>query len=515
MKLLISALILAVLAGPALALSTASNNAENGVTIRANVSNGVVLEPGDRVAFKYQAGRDGAIVFFDIDTQGYVSLLNDEPVRVEAHETRDLPGDGSELFAEGEPGVEFIFAVAVADLDAFDLEAVASLRDGSRRIDGDPFIAANMITAELIRNISQHTVAMGYAYFYVSERVDYPCYLCGTCEGAPITEGACDGLHIAQNFDRRVAMTYPLERGYDMVEVAANESGTTTNQNDVVIPDGEDDVNVNFYPYGSEVYYADPMAVNLWYDYGWYDPYWYGPYYPYCYSPWSFSIGFGWGWGWGGGGYYCSGWYDPWCGGGYYPGYYPDYPYGSVTKFKSQYKSGETTTLADNRTFAARRDGDLAVGSKGVRSSVKSPSSRSKVGFTNTRSASRVKTSVSGSRDIARGAWAKGRSGSPYNGKSAYRTRSNSMYRSKSGAPGRTVRERSGATRSRNNAVAPSRGGTTRSKGVMPSTRSGGGRSAPAYRGGSGWSGSRGGTAGGARGGGFKGGGGGRGGKGR
>jgi hypothetical protein len=72
---------------------------------------------------------------------------------------------------------------------------------------------------------------------------------------------------------------------------------------------------VNFYPYGTEVHYADPVAVNAWYNWGWYDPYyWYYPYaYPYCGYPYGFSvgIGWGWGWGWGFGGYYCGGYYNP------------------------------------------------------------------------------------------------------------------------------------------------------------------------------------------------------------
>lgn len=543
MRLLISALLLAALAGPASALSTASQSTDGGVTIRANVSSGVVLDPGDRVSFQYQSSRDAALVVFDIDTQGYVTLLSDEPVEVRARETGDIPNDGSELFAEGEPGVEFVFVVAVPAAGTIDSQAFESLRGGNRRINGDPFIAANMIAAELVRDISQQSVFIGYTYFYVSERVEYPCYLCGTCDGAA-GDDECAGSRIVQNFDRGVSLRYPLARGYDIVEDTV--TGAIDQSSPVPMPSDDDDVDVNFYPYGSEVHYADPVALNAWYSWGWYDPfYWSYPYcYPYYYSPWSFSIGFGWGWGWGGG-YYCSGWYDPWYGCGGYP-YYPydgsgSYP-GTVTKFKSKYKSGsDATTLAQNRSYAMKKDGDLRVASKSVRGTTTAKSAyRSKTSFagaSKAMSGQRVKTSVSGTRSITRGAWAKGKNGSVlYKGS---RSGKSSMYRSNSAA-GKTVKERAGYRRSTGGAVQPQRGGNTRMKSgpatrsksswSAPSTRSAprasgtrsaprmssgykGSNSAPAYRGGGGgWGGgSRSGSMGGGmRGGGMKGGGRGR-----
>ena len=487
MKLLITALLLAAFAAPASALSTAQSRADGGVTIRANVSNGVVLDPGDRISFQYQSQRDAAVIVFDIDTQGHVSLLHDEPISVRAHESHTLPDQSSELFAEGEPGIEFVFAVAVADPGAIDNDAFRSLLDESRQINGDPFIAANMIAAELVRDISQHPVHLGYTYFYVSERVEYPCYLCGTCDGsAPSSE--CDGYRIAQNFDRNVSLSYPLARGYDMIEVSSTQTETVDDTAaSPVIPDEPTDV--NFYPYGAEVYYADPMAMNLYYDYGWYDP-WYGYYpygYPYYGSYFSIGFGYGWGWGWGWGGYYCSGWYDPWYGCGYYPyygcGYYPgdggSYP-SNVTRYKSQYKDGGATTLAGNRTFASKSDGDLRVASKGMKTSPTGTAFRSKSG---TRagtqvakgsygSSHKVKTSV---RGVTRNTWAKGRSGSSsYKNVPVYRgqrTSKASTFQPK-GTAGKSVMERSGYKRSGNRAVtpqrsgsyAPQRGTTTRSK---------------------------------------------------
>jgi hypothetical protein len=537
MRALISALLIAALAGPASALQSTSNRTDGGVTIRPNVSAGAVVDPGDPVSFQYQSARNSAVLVFDIDTQGYVSLLTDHPVNVNAHDTRAMPDDNSELFAEGQPGVEFVFAVAVDDPGAFDSDAIATLRDGSRRINGDPFVAANMITAEVVRNVSQQTVFMGYTYFYVSNRVDYPCYLCGTCDGGGRNE--CAGYHIAQNFARGVSLTYPLARGYDTADVSANDDAEDPTGASVALPQQDDAV--NFYPYGSEVHYADPLAVNLWYNWGWYDPFfWYYPYsYPYCGYPYGFTVGIGWGWGWGWGwgygGYYCGGCYNPYWGScGYYPGYGPVYS-GNVTKFKSQYKSTNTAnTLTQNRSYAMKRDGSLQIASKGTKSWSAPASYRSKTtssGYAMTQSR-HFKTSVTGSRYVAQGAWTGGR-GKGYGGATPSRSHNSGMYRNH-GKAGRTVMDRGGYTRSKNGSAyvggARTKGGSTysspsRSRGWSPSYNAprssgkssgvmrgynGGHSSAPASRGWSGgsWGGSRGGYGGGA----MRGGGGGHGG---
>lgn len=526
MRALLSALLLVVLASDASALTHANQRTDGGVTLRSNVSTGVVVDPGDAVSFEYQSARDGAVLIFDIDTRGNVSLLTDEPVTLRAHDTHNLPNDGSELFAEGQPGVEFVFAVAVDDPSALDADAIASLRDGSRQITGDPFIAANMIAGEVVRNIAQETVFLGYTYFYVSDRVDYPCYLCGTCDGTGKNE--CDGFHIAQNFDRNISLAYPLARGYDMVDMAANSTLEDTSGDTVAMPSQDDAV--NFYPYGTDIHYADPVAMNSWYNWGYYDPYYYYyPYsYPYCGYPYGFSVGIGWGWGWGWGGYYAGGCYNPYwgCGGyyngcGYYPGYGDGYGSGNVVKYKSQYKGNNVAanTLTGNRTYAMKRDGNLQVASRGTKSWSAPTSYRSKTTGSNysATGSRKVKTSVSGGRSIAGLAWANGRSKSSsgkYNGATVHRSRpsSSGMYKNHSNA-GRTVMDRGGNTRSRSGATYGNGSTRTKSGGSYnPSYRSGNSgvrgssgsyKSAPAYRGGSGssWGGSRGGYSGGSRGG--------------
>ena len=354
------------------------------VAVRADVTMGSVVSPGEPMSFEIQASSDACIIVFDIDTRGQVRLLypSGEPAVLSAREPYRLPEEGSDLIVGGERGIEFVFALAVDDPSGIDQAALSRLAgsdlEGGEpyRVEGDPFLAANTIAGDLVRDVSRSGASFGYTYFYVSERVDHPCYLCGPCDDS---EAACAEYHVAQNFDRSTALPYPLRRGYELTDVASVETEDTSALSPVVIPSDDGDVVVNFYPYGSEVRYVDPNMVGLYTDSWWYDPYyWYYPgWYPY-YPGWSVSIGFGWGWGWGWGcwgGYYCDGWYAPGCGGSYYPYYpYPSYPTQDPAKYKSAYKSGATasgSTLASNRTFAAQKDGTMRIASANVRPSVK------------------------------------------------------------------------------------------------------------------------------------------------
>jgi hypothetical protein len=249
------------------------------------------------------------------------------------------------------------------------------------RVDGDPFIAANLIAADLVPGVANRWAYFGYTYFYVNERVAYPCYLCGACDGVP-DDPACTDYHVVQNFDRRSAMSYPLQRGYETVDEQADvysDGGARVDVPEV------SDVDVNFYPYGVEARAVDPYYTSLWNDYWWHDPfYWYGPYYPYYGPGWSIGIGFGWGWGWWGG-YYCSGWYDP-CYWGYDPWYgsYPPSSYRPPVKFKEVADTGGASSLTKNRAVAAKYDGSLRIASKEVQESLARPaqsSLRSKTGL--------------------------------------------------------------------------------------------------------------------------------------
>ena len=496
------------------AVSSARDTGNGGVVLRATVPMGGIVNTGDRVAFEYQTREDAAVLVFSIDSRGFVHLLYPEgdPEMARANTAYTIPSSGSELVVDTPTGVEFAFALSVADPSAIDTAELDRLRatdtGGAEpyQISGDPFIAANMIAAELVRGVSHRGVYFGYTQFYVNQRVEQPCYLCGSCDGAP-DDDACSDYRVVQNFDRRATLNYPLRRGYDMVDPGAGDyagEGMTGGETD-------DDVVVNFYPYGSEVRYADPAAFVYPNDYGWglWDPYyWYWPgYYPYYGSGWSVSVGFGWGWGWGG--YYCSGWYAPPC---YYDDYYPSYPSGGYTypdKFKTKYKSGDAAagSLTANRARAAQRDGSLRISQADVQRSVtkanRAAISRdagrvSREAFNAGRSGSqRVKTSVSGTnRGKAAVRGASGRTGSrPSSGitGSSPKSRGGQSGTIKRGTTPRP-RGSSGAvksaprTRGSSGAVrSPSRGSSAGSRSSAPAMRSGGGTgrsSSPAMRGG-------------------------------
>jgi len=498
------------------AVSPARHGGDGGVVLRASVGSGSIVNTGDRLTFSYQTRKDAAVLVFSIDSRGFVHLLHPVggPAVSAANADYTIPEYGNELVVDTPGGVEFAFAVAVSDPSAIDAAELDHLRGtdypGAEpyRISGDPFIAANMIAAELVRGISHEEVYFGYTYFYVNQRVAYPCYLCGACDGAA-DDMACSDYRVVQNFDRSPALRYPLRRGYDMVESGADifaDGGASFD-----VPDGSD-VNVNFYPYGSEVRYVDPS----WYVYpsgwGWWDPfYWYWPgYYPYCGSGWGISIGWGWGWGgWGWGGYYCSGWYAPPC---YYspcyPSHYPSGGYPYAEKFKTKYRSGDTASgmLTAQRARAAQRDGSLRIAQKDVQNSVtrsyrssitKSTRSATRATYLAGRSGTpRVKTSVYGT---SRGTG------------SAYRSPGNSGTKSPRVIRGTPTKSRSSSGTVRSGATRPSRGssGAVRkapasprgsdsgvkrgssarprsSSGVKTRGSSGASRPAPAARGGSG-----------------------------
>ena len=391
------------------AVTNGRDAGSGGVMVRANVPMGTVVGTGDRVTFEYQTRADAAVLVFNIDSQGYVHLLSPAaaPEMARANQSYVVPEEGAELVVDSPTGVEFVFALAVDDPSAIDTAELEHLRGTDTRgaepyrIDGDPFVAANMIAGELVRGVSHRGVYFGYTYFYVNDRVEYPCYLCGACDGTP-DDPACTDYRVVQTFDRRDPLAYPLKRAYETVAGdVATEDGA-----DVVVPEGSD-VDVNFYPYGVEARAVDPFYASLWNDTWWYDPFYgYGPYYPYYGPGWSFSIGWGWGWGWWGG-YYCSGWYAP-CGG--YNSWCGSYPSGGYTqpeKFKAKYKS-DASTLAGSRAVAQQRDGELRIASKSVQQSLSRPAQtgvRSKTNYypgSSTKGAidaphtGRVKTSIGG-----------------------------------------------------------------------------------------------------------------------
>ncbi len=363
-------------------LASSSFAQTGGVVLRADTPMGAVLATGDDISFEYQTREDAAVIVFNIDSQGLVHVLHpqDEPEVSRALQSYTVPADGtSDLVVDSPTGIEFVFALAVRDPSAISTAALDRLREidsGGEpyRVEGDPFLAANTIADDLVSGVSNRDLYFGYTYFYVNDRVEYPCYLCAACDGVP-DDPSCEENRVVQSFDRDQTLTYPLSRAYEIVtedqEISAEDGAS------IEVPEGSD-VDVNFYPYGVEARAVDPFYSTLWNDW-WYDPfYWYGPYYPYYYpywgTGWSISVGLGWGWGWGWwGGYYCSGWYapcgwySPYC--GYNDGYYAGGSYTQPDKFKAKYKSA--SSLTTTHAVAAKRDGSLRIASKDVQQSWK------------------------------------------------------------------------------------------------------------------------------------------------
>jgi hypothetical protein len=366
---------------------------DGGVVLRMSAAKGSVLSPGEEISFTYQTSEDALVVLFNIDTEGYVHLLHPWdglPQAARARETYRVPSGGDHLLVSGETGMEFVFALTVPDRTALDEAELAYLRDVENRpieekyrIDGDPFLAANIIAGELVRGISHRGgVFLDYTYFYVNQRVDHPCYLCGECEGA--RDALCDDFQLVADLERSTPLSYPLQRAYQVVERGTPASDEYVDVADrVETVDQDDDVNVSFYPYSVEVRYVTQPYAYSYYDPYWYDPFWYDPWYcGYVYYPgwrypyyghyyaWSFNWGY---WG----GYYCSGWYYPryhnWR--DYYHDNYWNYAYGGVhykTAYKKQrsataYKSSSDLSLARNQTV--KRTDALRIGSKDLRRS--------------------------------------------------------------------------------------------------------------------------------------------------
>jgi hypothetical protein len=380
-----------VTAGPAGAVSYSqeANYGDGGMMIRMSVPMGTVLNAGEEVAFKFQTLEDAYVIVFNIDSSGYVHLLHPEQglSMAAARRTYDVPeGRNSTLLVSGETGVEFVFALAVPQRDWVDedeLSYLFSLDAGQGgdsaptpyRIDGDPFLAANIIAAELVRGISRRPgVFLDFTYFYVNERVPYPCYLCGECDRRN-PDSDCERYQIVADFQRAQPLVYPLTRAYDLVDQGVAVSDAPADQR----------TQVDFYPYRAEVYtYSRPYVYRV-YDPWYYDPWYWDPWYAgWCYAPgayprwgWGVSVGWGWGWGgcgwgwnawagWGWGGYYCTPYYTPY----YYDG--GGGGYNRTVKFKTQYaareKAYKSTTLVDNYRQSRMRSTGTAIAAKGTRS---------------------------------------------------------------------------------------------------------------------------------------------------
>ncbi len=288
-----------------------------GIKLDLSEPAGSIFRPGEDVRFAYRTDEDAYVIIFDIDTEGYVHLLYPQGgqlgPRSLAGRRYSIPEEQKASFVvEGETGMEFIFAIAVSEREHIDEDELAFLaesdflpNDRQFRIDGDPFLAANMITGELVRGISQREgISIAHTYLYINDRVDYPRYICAEChdDARHPYEERCAAYNVSAGFRASDRLSYPLERGFEISAIEEPLEEPEGIEEDVEVTR----VYVSFYPYDTYVYNRPLWVYSIWYDPFWYwDPFWYDPWYtcgawyPYhpYYNRWSgFYFGFGWGW---------------------------------------------------------------------------------------------------------------------------------------------------------------------------------------------------------------------------
>lgn len=161
---------------------------------------------GEEVKIRFRANRDCYVVLYDIDTEGFLTLLYPEyPGHdgfVEGGRIYRLPRGGAryELVAEGPPGVEYIAAVAALTPLAYRLpwyleesyeaagyrgydDLEASISDvGAVR--GDPYVAMSDIAYDILPgDIMEWEYDTSYTFFSVGRAHRHPRYLCYDCHG--------------------------------------------------------------------------------------------------------------------------------------------------------------------------------------------------------------------------------------------------------------------------------------------------------------------------------------------
>jgi len=280
-----------------------------------------VYTAGKEVRFMFQTTRDAYVVVYNIDANGYVSLLYPEdgrPVLSKANTTSFLPPPGKNVVWEtsGTTGIEYIHALAVADKGRLDEDELYFLARGDRlpeekrlRIDSDPFLAFNTIDGEIVRGAESDPPATDFERFFVNKRVEYPRYLCAKCH-SPEKLPDPYAMECPEIVIEEIAYAneprYPYPPLYDVKHVGTGGDYSSDTYADSWL-DEEDEggtdvhMTITYEDYNPYASYGSSMFF--------YDPFW-----------WGFGWGFGWSWWWG---YDC--WYPY---GGWYGGYYPYYPYG-------------------------------------------------------------------------------------------------------------------------------------------------------------------------------------------
>ncbi|MFQ5510506.1 MAG: DUF4384 domain-containing protein [Candidatus Krumholzibacteriia bacterium] len=302
-----------------------------GVSVTLADPSGSVYQQGESVSFTVRSDADAYVLVFDIDTEGFVTLLyprtgHSLPKLSPGEELRIPNGAGESLRISGMTGMEFVFALSVPDRDAIAGREVASLLEGESapfhkrfRVDGDPFLAANRVAEKLVRGVRySEGVSLAYTYFYVDEAVGFPRYLCEECFASgedPYGPGA-PSYHAAAAFDNEDHLSFPLSAGFER-QFAENPAK----------PDGYDDGNETEGTVNRVYVSYDPDSYYGYDSYPWYAGFGYYPYYGlgyypyYGYGHYPYNYGFYWGIGFSFGDYYGYPYYY----GGAYPYYYGNY----------------------------------------------------------------------------------------------------------------------------------------------------------------------------------------------
>lgn len=150
--------------------------------------NGAVHQPGETVEIYFRATEDCYVAVYDIDTDGFLSLLyprSGHSGRVLGEHIYSIPDerDDYELIIDGEKGIEYVVAIASPYPLNFDaLYENADLADGTLqagRVTGAPHLAIFELNNELTWGRAEE--ADGYssdiAWFYVRDEVPYPRYV--------------------------------------------------------------------------------------------------------------------------------------------------------------------------------------------------------------------------------------------------------------------------------------------------------------------------------------------------
>jgi hypothetical protein len=171
-----------------------------------NRGDGATYREGEEVGIRFRTSRDCYVVIYDIDTEGFLSLLYpDDPYDdgyVEGGRIYRLPGPRADydLMAEGPPGVEYVAAVAslipIADRlpwylaegyeaqgyrGHYDLEATVT---DVGAVKGDPYVAMRDIAYDILpERIHESEYDTDHTYFHVGRKYRHPRYVCYDCHG--------------------------------------------------------------------------------------------------------------------------------------------------------------------------------------------------------------------------------------------------------------------------------------------------------------------------------------------